>query len=119
MRSRNQDMFADWLLSIGNGSSNDRENAISIPDEYLEKGDLVESIFGSEMIQVEDDTIFSKIILTTKNDHANAINSRVLELFGGSSRVYPSADTIVSDDPSEVIRYPTEFLNRQQPSGLP
>ncbi|KAF9764535.1 hypothetical protein NGRA_0474 [Nosema granulosis] len=51
MRSMNQDMFADWLLTIRNDSSNDRENLVSIPDEYVEKGDLVESIFDSEMIR--------------------------------------------------------------------
>jgi hypothetical protein len=55
-------------LSIGDDSSNDRQKSITIPNENLEEGDLVESIFGSEMIQTEDEVIFNKIILTTKND---------------------------------------------------
>ncbi|GFR02418.1 ATP-dependent DNA helicase [Trichonephila clavata] len=32
---------------------------------------------------------------------------------------YKSADSIVSDDPNEQLRFPVEFLNKQQPSGLP
>jgi hypothetical protein len=119
MRAMNQGMFAGWLLSIGNGRANDCEGQVTIPDEYLEKFDLVGSIFGSEMIEVGDESIFNKIILTTRNDFANEINSRVLGLVSGPTRVYLSADSIVSDEPSEINRYTTEFLNGQQPSGLP
>nr|XP_013180910.1 unnamed protein product [Papilio xuthus] len=119
MRAMNQGMFAGWLLSIGNGRANDCEGQVTIPDEYLEKNDLVGSIFGSKIIEVGDESIFNKIILTTRNDFANGINSRVLGLVSGPTRVYPSADTIVSDEPSEIDRYTTEFLNGLQPSGLP
>ncbi|ELA46429.2 hypothetical protein VCUG_02107, partial [Vavraia culicis subsp. floridensis] len=44
---------------------------------------------------------------------------RVLDLIIGNEVTYTSADSIVTEDNDVVANYPLEFLNKQQPSGMP
>ncbi|XP_021965731.1 ATP-dependent DNA helicase PIF1-like [Folsomia candida] len=36
----------------------------------------------------------------------------------GDPTIYYSADSIVSEDPSDALNFPVEFLNKQTPSGM-
>ncbi|XP_015189385.1 PREDICTED: uncharacterized protein LOC107073308 [Polistes dominula] len=107
------------LLEIGNETSNDANDEVFIPDKYIEKHDLVGKIFGQAKISQSDPSVLDKIILTTKNDHANKINEVVVQLVEGDSKNYVGANSIVTKDANEFMRFPLEFLNKQQPSGLP
>ena len=57
--------------------------------------------------------------MTTKNEFSNTINNDILSLINGEERTYLSSDSVVSDDEDCKNNYTTEFLNKQQPSGMP
>lgn len=119
MRSRGDLSYNDWILSTGNGTANDDENLVQIPEEFLERECLVNTIYRTGQIDPFESSVSNKVILTTKNEYAILINIKVLNLLKCQSRVYKSADDIVSEDQNEQIRYPLEFLKNQQPSGMP
>ncbi|GAB2268020.1 hypothetical protein Dimus_038691 [Dionaea muscipula] len=63
-----------------------------------------------------------RIILSTRNDDVNAINSIVLDMFPGEKVTYLAADKMLGENGNNVIgayRYPNEFLNTLDPPGLP
>ncbi|KAK4511615.1 inositol hexakisphosphate and diphosphoinositol-pentakisphosphate kinase [Mucor velutinosus] len=61
-----------------------------------------------------------KAILCSKNDNADAINSKVMENVFGEKVILYSADTVQSDlTNTEAQAYPSEYLQTLSPSGLP
>lgn len=43
----------------------------------------------------------------------------MLENIAGTTRIYSSSDSIVSENDDDIMNYPVEFLNKQTPSGMP
>lgn len=63
-----------------------------------------------------------RIILAPRNDDVNSINATVLDIFPGETVSYFAADKMVDGDannPTNVNRYPNEYLNSLNPTGLP
>jgi hypothetical protein len=57
-----------------------------------------------------------RAILSTRNEHVDAMNDRMIKQFLGDEHVYFSHDT-VDDDTTNT--YPLDFLNSITPNGLP
>ena len=127
MRSANQTEFNDWVLRLGDGKlTNDIDGfdpeLIEIPNEMIEKEDIICSIFGTEIRTFTPDEIAEtakKVIPTPKNIHVTQLNFKILELITGDETIYMSIDTMISDDPNDAIDFPVEFLHAQCPSGMP
>lgn len=43
----------------------------------------------------------------------------MLNLLKGHNKEYCSADSKISEDPSDFLRYPLKFFHKKQPSGMP
>ena len=88
MRSANQTEFNDWVLRLGDGKlTNDIDGfdpeLIEIPNEMIEKEDIICSIFGTEIRTFTSDEIAEtakKVILTPKNIDVTQLNFKILEL---------------------------------------
>ena len=120
--------FERYLLSIGNGSEqvyNDIGIAkIKLPKEICIHPDdrgidsLIDSVFPDLDKDGFTEQMYSRAILTCRNESVDNINNKVMTRFNSDeSKVYLSADTV--GDPTQANLYPTEFLNTLTPSGLP
>ena len=115
--------FSKYLLSIGEGAAevftDIGDQVIQVPDEFLVKS--LSELVGKVFPEIKDgygDKYYvpHHAILTPKNENVDRINTHVMSLFPGKSRVYKSADNI-AEELSQT--YPTEFLNSLTLSGLP
>ena len=115
--------FAQFLLQIGNGtfphSNSENENMIKLPLGIISE-DIVEDIYGRTFNSPDDVLQFSKVaILALKNDHCRRINNKVLEMIPGEARTYKSVNRLISENDSEGLQFPVEFLDSLDPTGLP
>ena len=63
-----------------------------------------------------------RTILSARNDDVSAINTAALNLFPGEVVSYLAADKLSEDDEVDrtiTTRYPNEYLNSLDPTGLP
>lgn len=116
--------FSELLLNIGNGNIKYlSEYEIEIPEKLSNLvsnlDDLILKIYpGIEEIERKNSEWFcGRSILTPKNETADLINNKILDLFTADEKTYLSVDTMV--DPDEAVNYPIEFLNSLQPTGMP
>ena len=61
-------------------------------------------------------------ILSARNDDVNAINRAALDIFPGNIYTYLAADKMSDDygmDRTVTNRYPSEYLNSLDPTGIP
>jgi ATP-dependent DNA helicase PIF1 len=58
-----------------------------------------------------------RAILAPKNNVVNAINLKLLQKLPGITHYYKSIDTV--PDHTQIVNYPTEFLNSLKISGVP
>lgn len=121
--SKEKNSWQKWLLKVGNGEklqdrSNLPENVIPIPEEMICKKDIVTAIFGEEINTKDVKTLAGKVILTPRNDTATSINNQVIRNIKGEEIHYYSSDSIDIDSTKETY-FPIEFLNSEQPSGMP
>nr|GEV91677.1 DNA helicase [Tanacetum cinerariifolium] len=101
--------FASWLLNIGDGNMGDLDpedpkntSWVDIPINYL--------------------TLQQKVIVCPKNETADMINSKVLEMVQGETKIYLSHDEArpVDNDGAETeMLYPVEHLNTLKLLGYP
>ena len=61
----------------------------------------------------------NRAILAPRNSDCTEINDRVLANLPGESQTYVSVDVVCSDQVSDQLNFPTEFLNSLSVSGLP
>ena len=47
------------------------------------------------------------------------MNRKIIDAMHGEPMIYYSADSIDSEDPNDYLNFPIEFLNEQNPSGMP
>jgi PIF1-like helicase len=117
--------FSDWLLELGDGTLTNSEglgeDIIEIPPEMVEKGSLIDSIFGKTILPNQVDEFKDKAILTPKNEDVHKLNYKILQRLEGNSLIYPSVDSILLEDESTInpTDYPVEYLNTLQPGGCP
>jgi len=55
----------------------------------------------------------TRAILSTKNEHADQLNSKMIAMFPGEEKVYHSFDSVDDDSRNN---YPIEFLNSITPN---
>nr|GEW37624.1 hypothetical protein [Tanacetum cinerariifolium] len=126
MRAKIDSWFSDFLLRVGNGYEEMvDENYIRIPDDMTipynnmarSKEELINAIFPSLQVnENSSDFIISRAILSTKNEHVDELNDKLIDRFRGDEKIYYSFDA-AQDDKNNL--YPMEFLNSLNVSGLP
>ncbi len=136
-----QQEFSDWLKRIGEGTEHiyeeHGENAIRIPEDICvgckpgdEKIALLDAIYGNlNNIQNWDARakyIIERAILTPLNDDVDSINKDIAHRYiknpdGSPINIvsYFSADTLTDDSDRSSSRFPTEYLNKFNLSGIP
>ena len=115
--------FAEFLLQIGNGtfphSGPENKSTIELPASIISE-DIRKDVYGERFDGPEDVLKFSKVaILAPKNDHCQAINNKVLDLIPGEVKTYTSVNRLVSENDSDVLQFPIEFLDSLEMTGLP
>ena len=58
----------------------------------------------------------TRAILSTKNEHVDQLNEKMIDRFPGEEKVYHSFDSVDDDSRNN---YPIDFLNSITPNGLP
>jgi ATP-dependent DNA helicase PIF1 len=137
MRAKNDIWFADYLLRIGNGtektfgddyvqlpddiivewSQDSTKNAKKIISEDNSIGNLIRQVFPKlEANCTSADYMRERAILSTTNEHVDAVNAIMIERFPGNEKVYYSFDSVDDDSRNN---YPLDFLNSITPNGLP
>lgn len=116
-------LFADLLLKIGNGSYKNKDGLIEIPETLgtvvLTIDELIQKIYP-DIKNIKQKTVnwfCERAILCPTNARANNINELLMEAFDEQEIVYKSVDSGRNDN--ERLQYPVEFLNSQNPPGLP
>ncbi|GJT67770.1 DNA helicase [Tanacetum coccineum] len=127
--------FASWLLEIGDGKIGTVEDSsegdcswVTIPEQYYLPDDatglqdLIGFIYDEKTLQQPTaGDLQQKAIVCPKNSTADEINTMVLRMLHGESKVYSSSDEAipVGSDRGEVeLLYPPEYLNTLQFSGF-
>ena len=47
------------------------------------------------------------------------MNEDIISKLDGELKLYHSADTIISEDPSDILNFPQEFIHSLTPSRMP
>ena len=63
------------------------------------------------------DWLCQRAVLAPTNDDVNHLNTYLLSKIEAEERCYASVDTVT--DPDEAVTFTTEFLNTQDPPGMP
>ncbi|GJZ33594.1 DNA helicase [Tanacetum coccineum] len=128
--------FASWLLDIGDGNigqadEEEPENAswVDVPPSYCVPPDdqglsnLIDFIYDQSTLQAPSAvTLQQKAIVCPKNETADLINSKVLDMVPGESRTYMSQDEAMptgNDGAETEMLYPVEYLNTLKLPGFP
>ena len=117
--------FCEWLLALGDGRlppppAGRGEHPIQLPDDIVERGQLVDAIFPAEELRAAPDQMRQRAILCPRNDESLAVNNNVLDRLPGDEAVYASADDMADEEDGELADVtPVEFLNSLTPSGMP
>lgn len=124
MRSVGESDYNEWLLKVGSGLTDPIEEIsnteiIEIPDEIIERGSIIDSVFGLNIEKLSMEEVAEKVILAPTNLQTLQMNREIINKLPGHPEIYYSADSIMSDNLSDHLNYPTEFLNTQTPSGMP
>ena len=120
--------FEKYLLAVGNGKEEIYPDIgiakIKLPEDLcIEPDDKgIDNLINTVYPDLDSDTfteqIYSRAILSCRNENVDHINNKVMTLFNSSeSKCYLSADSVA--DSSQANLYLTEFLNTLTPSGLP
>jgi ATP-dependent DNA helicase PIF1 len=64
-------------------------------------------------------TTYGRAILSVINEDSLDLNNKVLNLINRTEVVFKSVDTIVSEDTTDQLAFPEEFLNSLTPAGMP
>ena len=108
--------FADWLLKLGDGKLNDRDDMVELPDACNVTTDsLANKVYG-ELIKEKKWTELGKCcICAFYNADVDELNTEVLDLLPGESKSYFA---INNADKNILATYP-ELLDVVETTGLP
>jgi hypothetical protein len=125
MRAQSDLWYSNLLLRIGNGlDESDANDYVWLPSDIMVEYKSEESIdilINHVFPDLKGNCTSSeymreRAILSTRNEHVDAMNDRMIKQFLGDEHVYFSHDT-VDDDTTNT--YPLDFLNSITPNGLP
>ena len=117
--------WAATLLKVGNGNiPTDSVGRIHLqtmlPDGQIVDNDdqLIYKVFPNIEEHYKDKNwLYSRAILAPTNDVVHNINNKILTMIPGKVREYKSTDQTIELD--QMVQFPAEFLNAQNPPGLP
>ena len=113
-----------WLLDVRNGEAN-REHYLPIPQDLQCRSNSIEDfVYPHDFDFSDTKSLAERAILCPKNITSLTMNEQILARLPGNPRLYKSIDTIDGNEGSEDnlganFLYPTEWLYKQTPSGLP
>lgn len=125
MRAQSDSWYADFLLRVGNGTEETfGDDYVKLPD------DIVVNYTSDDSVDKLIDLVFPNLpanctsveymrgraILSTRNEHVDKLNARMIGMFPGEDKVYYSHDSVDDDTHNN---YPIDFLNSITPNGLP
>jgi hypothetical protein len=112
-------LFAKWLLNIGNGTLNDEDEMIVVPQETICTKNLEDEIFSAPIARKDWQSVSNRAILAPLNIEVDTINDKVLEMIKDNVETYRSIDTAKKSDNSDVEPelFPLEFLQTLRPQG--
>jgi len=112
--------FCNWLLELGNGTLNKGFDVIDIPEQFILRNQSIISFTFNEQINLNNVKTFSNnIIMCPLNEQCQTLNNEILQTMEGEANDYFSVDEIISDDPTERLNIPIEYLHSITPSGMP
>jgi hypothetical protein len=114
--------FANNLLQLGEGkvplNTDGTFNPTLISTIVKSVDELVAMVFPNLKQHYQDhEWLCERAILAPKNITVKNINEQLLGTIPGNSLTYKSIDNVA--DQSQVVNYPTEFLNSLESPGLP
>jgi hypothetical protein len=126
MRAQTDPWFSSYLLRIGNGTEETiGGDYVRLPDDIVipytsteePVNKLIEDVFPSLHENAASGSYMSsRAILSTKNEHVDNLNTKMIERFPGKEKVYYSFDSVEDDAHNN---YPIDYLNSITPNGLP
>jgi hypothetical protein len=121
---RNALEFSEFLMDIGNGVGTEISNLIDIPGHLFTPENNLDSLISFvyddfEINCLSTDYLSNRAILTPTNSNVDQINSKVLDMFPGATKVYLSADSVEAAETVNSNLYPVELLNSLAPNGIP
>jgi hypothetical protein len=114
----NEQAFSEWLMSVGNGSINDNDDLIRLPDQCVITGSIIDHVYPLDEPLDNVDLIKSKCILCPTNEDTFELNDQVLDRLKGPHSVFYSYDSIDCDNEEEKTNFSPEFLNSLTLSGM-
>jgi hypothetical protein len=118
-------VFADWLLRIGEGKETTFRNEttgfndyIKLPESIARKmteRELIDHTFPN--LKTNQSDVTSRVITACTNKKSDEINNIATDVMPGEAIELLSIDSTIRD--SQQANYPTEFLNTLSVSGLP
>jgi hypothetical protein len=118
MRARGDALqFAQEILAIGDGVSNDDDEMVPIPSScIIDKNELAEQVFGNVLISKDYASMSKRAILAIYNVDVNHHNDIILNMVDEMQRKYFSID---STDPDSNNRVQMEVLHSSESPGMP
>ncbi|EGT37482.1 hypothetical protein CAEBREN_25238 [Caenorhabditis brenneri] len=114
--------WKQFLLDVGDGKLGEGPSGLmDVPPELRSQGNLAEEMFGSLLRSQANASDISRVaILTPTNKGALEMNEKVFNMIPGNYRMYDSVDEVgEKEESSDATNFPTEFLNKMSPAGLP
>ena len=114
--NENEIAFRDWLLKLGDGALSAN---IEVPEHMRVVGDLADAVFVDVWTEDSNVDLAEYAILTLKYAEALKTNDYVLDKLPSLKVTFRSQDEAIVEDPTDALNFPTEFLNKMTPTGLP
>uniref|UniRef100_A0A8I6XIZ5 ATP-dependent DNA helicase n=1 Tax=Hordeum vulgare subsp. vulgare TaxID=112509 RepID=A0A8I6XIZ5_HORVV len=124
MRAQTKPWFSKYLLRISNGTEKTiGDDYVCLPEDIVitytkdekQVNKLIEDVFPSlHTNAMSREYMSTRAILSTKNEHVDDLNDKMISRFPGEEKVYHSFDSIEDDFENNI-----DFLNSNTPNGLP
>jgi len=108
--------FNDFLIRVGNGTMNDENEEIQLPDHSIIKGDLTDEIFQESIKNKNYAELSKRAILCPYNEQVTMQNEKVLNMLESSEKIYYSTDRTEKGHQNEGR---PEFLNKCNSANIP
>ncbi|XP_066374055.1 uncharacterized protein [Miscanthus floridulus] len=125
MRAQSDPWFLDYLLRSGNGTEKTiGDDYVSLPENivigYTDTEDSITKLIQDVFLSLEENGrstayMSTRAILSTKNEHIDQLNAKMIDKFPGEEKVYHSFDSVDDDSRNN---YPIDFLNSITLNGL-
>ncbi|XP_051165711.1 uncharacterized protein LOC127284358 [Leptopilina boulardi] len=115
--------FIEFLLSVGNGSTNDDNDIIKLPERIIapRNADIVQDTYAEVIRNKRFDELSQFAILSARNADVDEINKRVVQLLDSAGETkftsIDSTENCGNDNNTEVIL--PEYLHSLSPPSLP